>query len=143
MNIVDLSDFRALKRRKLWPKLVSLQFNDVNFGLPIPTNLLDEVKYFFIIYRTLIDLNLIQFSWNFGVQESIDRPAQLLQGCCVFPGRVKNRACVLEHINDACYLQNGDILIVKSINIAWSPYFPILSGLVTEIGGIISHGTKN
>lgn len=59
----------------------------------------------------------------------------------MFPGRVKNRACVLDRIEDACRLQTGDILIVKSVDTAWSPYFPIVSGLVTEIGGIISHGT--
>lgn len=55
INITDLSDYRALKRRKLWPTLTSLQFDDINFGLPIP-NLLNEVKYFliFLIYRNLI-----------------------------------------------------------------------------------------
>lgn len=60
----------------------------------------------------------------------------------MFPGRVKNRACVLDHIEDARRLQSEDILIVKSVDIAWSPYFPIISGLITEIGGIISHGTQ-
>lgn len=60
----------------------------------------------------------------------------------MFPGRVKNRACVLEHIEDARCLRTGDILIVKSVDIAWSPYFPIISGLVTEIGGVISHGVQ-
>jgi len=104
---------KALKRRKLWPTLSSLQFDDIYCGPPIPTNFLNEV--------------------------SIDNSAQL-KGCCVFPGRVKNRACVLDRIEDASDLRAGDILIVKSVDIAWSPYFPIISGLVTEIGGIISHG---
>ena len=27
-----------------------------------------------------------------------------------------------------------------STDIGWSPYFPMLSGLATEIGGLISHG---
>lgn len=63
-----------------------------------------------------------------------------LNGCCVFPGKVKSRACVLDHIEDAHSIRPGDVLIVKSVDIAWSPYFPICSGLVTEIGGIISHG---
>lgn len=34
----------------------------------------------------------------------------------------------------------GDILITHSTDIAWSPYFPILGGVVTELGGLISHG---
>jgi len=76
------------------------------------------------------------------MQEPVDSSTTQLRGCCVFPGRVKNRACVLERIEDARYLRTGDVLIVKSVDIAWSPYFPIISGLVTEIGGIISHGTQ-
>lgn len=36
--------------------------------------------------------------------------------------------------------QPGEILITLSTDIAWSPYFPILGGVVTEIGGLISHG---
>jgi len=31
-------------------------------------------------------------------------------------------------------------LITYSTDIGWSPYFPMLSGLATEIGGLISHG---
>ncbi|GIY85819.1 putative phosphoenolpyruvate synthase, partial [Caerostris darwini] len=33
----------------------------------------------------------------------------------------------------------GEILITLSTDIDWSPYFPIVSGVVTEIGGLISH----
>lgn len=76
-----------------------------------------------------------------GQVVEIDDSAQL-KGCCVFPGRVKNRACVLDRIEDAGHLRPDDVLIVKSVDIAWSPYFPIISGLVTEIGGVISHGRR-
>lgn len=62
-------------------------------------------------------------------------------GCPVYPGNIINRACILEHVGQAETLKTGDILIVKSIDVAWSVYFPIISGLVTEIGGIISHGS--
>nr|XP_042904020.1 putative phosphoenolpyruvate synthase [Parasteatoda tepidariorum] len=34
----------------------------------------------------------------------------------------------------------GEILIAYSTDIGWSPYFPIISGVVTELGGLISHG---
>ena len=33
-----------------------------------------------------------------------------------------------------------EILITRSTDIGWSPYFPILKGVVTELGGLISHG---
>ena len=38
------------------------------------------------------------------------------------------------------FLQTGDILITYSTDIGWTPYFPLLAGVVTEIGGLISHG---
>ena len=34
----------------------------------------------------------------------------------------------------------GDVLITISTDIGWSPYFPLLGGVVTELGGLISHG---
>ena len=35
----------------------------------------------------------------------------------------------------------GDVLITISTDIGWSPYFPLLGGVVTELGGLILHGT--
>lgn len=34
----------------------------------------------------------------------------------------------------------GDVLITYTTDVGWSPYFPILSAVVTELGGLISHG---
>ncbi|GFW53702.1 hypothetical protein TNCV_4816021, partial [Trichonephila clavipes] len=41
---------------------------------------------------------------------------------------------------EAADLKPGEILITYSTDIGWSPYFPIISGVVTELGGLISHG---
>ena len=30
--------------------------------------------------------------------------------------------------------------MTQSTDIGWSPYFPVLAGVVTELGGLISHG---
>ncbi len=38
------------------------------------------------------------------------------------------------------FLLKGDILITVSTDIGWSPYFPLLGGVATELGGLISHG---
>ena len=46
----------------------------------------------------------------------------------------------------ACYqifsviFQKGDVLIVSYTDVGWSPYFPLISGLITEMGGLVSHG---
>ena len=31
-------------------------------------------------------------------------------------------------------------MITVSTDIGWSPYFPLLGGVATELGGLISHG---
>ena len=44
-------------------------------------------------------------------------------------------------VEDAAELiQPGDIMIARSTDIAWSPLFPMLGGVVTELGGLVSHG---
>lgn len=70
----------------------------------------------------------------------IDNKSVKIQGTPVCGGSILNRACVITDLSDAEKLQQGDILITHSTDIAWSPYFPLLSGIVTELGGLISHG---
>lgn len=58
----------------------------------------------------------------------------------VCSGVVTARACVIGTFSEINKLQRGDILVTYSTDIGWSPYFPLLSGICTEIGGLISHG---
>jgi len=53
---------------------------------------------------------------------------------------VLGRACVITDLSEAKNIQPGDILITHCTDIGWSPYFPLLAGIVTELGGLISHG---
>lgn len=55
-------------------------------------------------------------------------------------GVVTAKACICKSFADVVKLEKGDILITYGTDIGWSPYFPILSGICTEIGGLISHG---
>ncbi|XP_034834100.1 rifampicin phosphotransferase-like [Maniola hyperantus] len=63
-----------------------------------------------------------------------------LQATSVCGGEVIARACVVKDLSEISLLQQGDVLITNSTDIGWSPYFPLLSGIVTELGGLISHG---
>ena len=64
----------------------------------------------------------------------------MLYGMPVCQCRVEGRACVIQSITEAQQIQDGDILICKFTDVCWSPYYPLLSGLVTEMGGLLSHG---
>lgn len=63
-----------------------------------------------------------------------------MKGTAVNIGSIKARVCVAETIEEAKNIKMGDILLTYSTDIGWSPYFPLISGIVTELGGTISHG---
>ncbi|KAG1699290.1 putative phosphoenolpyruvate synthase [Nymphon striatum] len=65
---------------------------------------------------------------------------QILNSTAVSQGTVKGKARVITKVEDAKEIVPGEILVTTATDIAWSPYFPSLSGVVTEIGGLVSHG---
>ena len=42
-------------------------------------------------------------------------------------------------MNDLSLIKKGEILVAPAINPAWTAYFPSVSGVVTDIGGIFGH----
>lgn len=54
----------------------------------------------------------------------------------VSPGVVIGRVCVINSVSDASQIKKGDILIAPYTDVGWTVYFALLSGLVTELGGI-------
>ncbi|OQR76426.1 putative phosphoenolpyruvate synthase-like [Tropilaelaps mercedesae] len=63
-----------------------------------------------------------------------------MEGTPVSQGRTVGTCRVVVALDDAPQIQPGDILVTYATDIGWSPYFPLLSGIVTELGGLISHG---
>ena len=63
-----------------------------------------------------------------------------IQGTPVCNGVITGRVCVALTLEEAKAIQPGDVLITCATDIGWSPYFPLLGGIATEIGGLISHG---
>ncbi|XP_022686506.1 uncharacterized protein LOC111259076 isoform X2 [Varroa jacobsoni] len=64
----------------------------------------------------------------------------LMRGTPVCAGQVTAPVRVVCALEDAGQIQKGDVLITYAIDIGWSPYFPLLAGIATELGGAISHG---
>ena len=54
-------------------------------------------------------------------------------------GRVTGIARVIESFDEIDRLQKDDILVTKFTDTGWTPKFAILSGIVTEYGGILCH----
>lgn len=68
-----------------------------------------------------------------------DLPVGALAGLAVSAGVVEGRARVIHDMSDAD-IQPGDILITAHTDPSWSPLFVAISGLVTEVGGVMTHG---
>lgn len=68
-----------------------------------------------------------------------DLPDGALAGLAVSGGTVEGRARVLLDMAEAD-LEPGDILVTAYTDPSWSPLFVAIAGLVTEVGGVMTHG---
>ncbi|WP_339134094.1 rifamycin-inactivating phosphotransferase [Streptomyces sp. f51] len=74
-----------------------------------------------------------------GAYRRDDVPAGALVGLPVSAGTVEGRARVILDMADAD-LEAGDILVTPFTDPSWSPLFVAVAGLVTEVGGLMTHG---
>ncbi len=68
-----------------------------------------------------------------------DVPAGALVGLPVSAGTTEGRARVIRDIAHAD-IQAGDILVTTYTDPSWTPLFLAIKGLVTEVGGLMTHG---
>lgn len=62
-----------------------------------------------------------------------------LKGLGANSGRVTGTARVIEDFSEIGRLKENDILVTRFTDTGWTPKFAILSGIVTEYGGILCH----
>ncbi|MDE0660598.1 MAG: PEP-utilizing enzyme [Gammaproteobacteria bacterium] len=65
----------------------------------------------------------------------------VLKGSAVSPGQVTGEACVILSPGDFDRMRPGTILVCPTTTPAWTQLFPQAIGLVTDIGGILAHGS--
>jgi rifampicin phosphotransferase len=63
----------------------------------------------------------------------------ILRGLPASPGVVEGRARVLLSESQMDELQPGEILVVHTTDVGWTPLFLVAAGVVTELGGPLSH----
>ncbi|MEW9593278.1 phosphoenolpyruvate synthase [Bacillus toyonensis] len=66
-------------------------------------------------------------------------PTEAIVGLPVSSGVVEGRARVILNMEDAS-LEDGDILVTAFTDPGWTPLFVSIKGLVTEVGGLMTHG---
>ncbi|WP_307894580.1 phosphoenolpyruvate synthase [Bacillus swezeyi] len=66
-------------------------------------------------------------------------PAEAIAGLPVSSGVIEGRARVILKLEEAD-LEDGDILVTSFTDPSWTPLFVSIKGLVTEVGGLMTHG---
>ncbi|MCL2570506.1 MAG: PEP-utilizing enzyme [Firmicutes bacterium] len=73
-------------------------------------------------------------------QQGFVESGNVLYGTPVSRGRVVGTARVVKCVEDAAQLQKGEIMVASFTDIGWSPFYCLIDGLITEVGGALSHG---
>jgi pyruvate,water dikinase len=64
-----------------------------------------------------------------------------IRGQAGSPGRVRGTARVIHGPHEFGQMHRGDILVAKITTPAWTPLFALASGVVTDVGGPLSHSS--
>jgi phosphoenolpyruvate synthase/pyruvate phosphate dikinase len=70
-----------------------------------------------------------------------EQTGDVLKGVAASPGQVTAPARVLRGPEDFGQMQPGDILVAEITTPAWTPLFAIAAGVVTSVGGPLSHSS--
>ncbi len=104
--------------------------------------LIDQRKEAFKSYEALVPSRVFT-SEGEGLNGSFNRddvPAGALVGLAVSAGTFEGRARVIFDMAKAD-LEPGDILVTPYTDPSWTPLFVAIGGLVTEVGGLMTHGS--
>lgn len=74
-----------------------------------------------------------------GSYNTADMPEGALPGVPVSAGIISGRARVIHDMAKADF-EEGDILVTKFTDPSWTPVFVSVKGLITEVGGLATHG---
>jgi pyruvate,water dikinase len=74
-----------------------------------------------------------------GTYRRDDVPVDALVGLPVSTGTIEGRARVVLDMTEADF-EPGDILVTAYADPSWTPAFVAITGLVTEVGGLMTHG---
>jgi rifampicin phosphotransferase len=77
----------------------------------------------------------------FGARtEAVEIGVAGLRGVAGSPGKVTGISRVIQGPGDFNKLKKGEILVAPITNPVWTPLFAVASAVITEVGGILSHG---
>jgi phosphoenolpyruvate synthase/pyruvate phosphate dikinase len=117
------------------------ELQDVVRSSQIDEQLIQQRKDAFRSYQSLTPPRVLTSDGEAiaGTYRRDDAPAGALVGLAVSAGTIEGRARVILDMASAD-LQAGDILVTAYTDPSWTPLFVAIKGLVTEVGGLMTHG---
>ncbi len=117
------------------------ELHDVVRANEVDDRLIDQRKDAFRSYQALTPPRVLTSDGEAvaGSYRRDDLPTGALVGLPVSAGTIEGRARVILDIAEAD-LEAGDILVTAYTDPGWSPLFVAITGLVTEVGGLMTHG---
>ncbi len=117
------------------------ELDDVARSQRVDDALIRERKDAFRSFQTLTPPRVLTSDGEClaGAYRRDDLPAGALVGLAVSAGLIEGRARVILDMADAD-LEAGDILVTAYTDPSWTPLFVAIKGLVTEVGGLMTHG---
>ncbi|MEA2213517.1 MAG: rifampicin phosphotransferase [Solirubrobacteraceae bacterium] len=117
------------------------EFADVVRTNDVDDQLISQRKHAFRSYQALTPPRVLTSDGEViaGTYRRDNVPAGALVGLPVSAGTIEGRARVILDIAQAD-LEAGDILVTAYTDPSWTPLFVAIRGLVTEVGGLMTHG---
>jgi len=137
---------RLVQAGVLWDKedIFFLTFQELHEGLrtyQVDASLIDQRKEAFRSYQALTPPRVLTSDGEVvtGAYRRDNVPEGALVGLAVSSGTIEGRARVILDMAEAD-LAPGDILVTAFTDPSWTPLFVTIAGLVTEVGGLMTHG---
>ena len=117
------------------------EFHDVVRTNHVDDHLIGRRKEAFRSYQALTPPRVLTSDGEVvaGTYRRAEVPAGALAGLPVSAGTIEGRARVMLDIAEAD-LEAGDVLVTAYTDPSWTPVFVAIAGLVTEVGGLMTHG---
>jgi len=152
-NYGDLKKYYKIKSEKLFEKGVLLESEDIYFLKSDEVEKIEDDKsidWFELIanrkkiyYKDCEAEAPYSFTGDidtYSAKNSFDAASiTFLKGVGCSPGKIKGKAVHLNTLDESNKLNKGDILITTATDPGWTPLFLVAGGVVTEIGGMLSH----
>lgn len=131
----------VLREREDIFHLTFQELHDVVRTNQVDDQLISQRKQAFRAYQALTPPRVLTSEGEVvaGAYRRDDVPAGALVGLPVSAGTIEGRARVILDMAEADF-EPGDILVTAYTDPSWSPLFVAIKALVTEVGGLMTHG---